>query len=66
MGWLYRVLGNEGAIYRCRLRAMAEPEHVWRNDIFDRGLCAAYSVGVRLYRVLCGKWIATRILLHHL
>ena len=45
MGWLCRVRGNEGAIYQCRTRGMAEFDDValWYTW---RWVISASSVGV--------------------
>lgn len=46
MDWLYRVRGNEGAIYQCRTRAMVESEVMDRFSIHERWAISVSSVGV--------------------
>lgn len=44
--WIYRVREKEGAIYRCRIRVIPEPELIERCYIRGRRAYSAYSVGV--------------------
>ena len=44
--WIYRVREKEGAISRCRIRVIPEPELIERYCIHGRRAYSAYSVGV--------------------